>query len=139
MLLIVLIIKYILNIPILFCKVDLEPRHEAFWLIGGINPPDNSRKSREKFDWIKHLADKPINRAAQYLGMPALALRSQLPLEPILPYSEATNSTYDVPLYTFDPRVIGFNNFHRHGTNIPGNISPFVSYLLNIIFTIIWC
>ncbi|GLV44027.1 mitochondrial ribosomal protein S30 [Carabus blaptoides fortunei] len=105
---------------IMDAQIDYDPRHEAFWFIGGIQPPDNSRKSREKFSWSKPLANEPINRAVQYLGKPSLAVRTELPLEPVISYSEADNPDFDVPLFSFDPRVLGYNSTNRHGTNIPG-------------------
>lgn len=53
-------------------------------------------------------------------GTPHLAVRSQLPLKPILPYEEATNPDFKVPKFTYVPESIGYSIEHRHGTNIPG-------------------
>lgn len=58
----------------------------------------------------------------QYLGKPSLAVRTELPLDPVLPYSDADNPDLDVPFFSFDPRVLGYNSTNRHGTNIPGII-----------------
>lgn len=54
------------------------------------------------------------------MGKPSLALRTNLPLEPIIPYAETDNPDFVVPSYQFDPRVLGINSSNRHGTNIPG-------------------
>lgn len=112
----------------------MDPRHEAFWFVGGINPPEKIRKMRENVEWLKHQAELPVDRQAQYLGTPPLALRSKLPLEPIMPYNEITDSNkYDIPVFNYEPNTIGFTTHHRHGTNVPGkkrstNLERFINY-----------
>ena len=56
------------------------------------------------------------------LGKPYLALRHQLPLEPIDSSSAEVSDVINenVPSFTFDPRTLGYSTEHRHGTSIPG-------------------
>lgn len=49
-----------------------------------------------------------------------LALRSHLPLRPLMPYSEATNPDFKVPKFTYVPQNIGYKPITRHAANIPG-------------------
>lgn len=47
---------------------DIDPRHEAFWFVGGIDPPTSVKKSREGQTWMKPYADQPIDRPFQYVS-----------------------------------------------------------------------
>lgn len=58
-----------------------------------------------------------------FTGTPILALRSNIPLKPLIPYSEATNPSFHVPKFTYHPETVGYYNQHRHGTNIPGKMN----------------
>lgn len=49
-------------------EVDLDPRHEAFWFVSGIKPPELVRKIREGVSWQKEFANDPVDRPFQYLG-----------------------------------------------------------------------
>lgn len=101
---------------------DIEPRHEAFWWVGCVNPTKSTRKSREGLKWLKEIADDPTDRVVQYLGKPYIALRHRLPLQQISNDEIDINQDkkYEVPLYQYDARTIGYSTHHRHGTNIPG-------------------
>lgn len=76
---------------------------------------------RENLEWMKHLADEPVDRLLTYIGSPNLFLRSKLPLNLIIPPSEAENPALEVPYFRFDPISIGGDKQHRHIANIPGN------------------
>lgn len=101
---------------------DVDPRHEAFWMVGGIDPAENIRKTRKGIEWLKEHADEPIDRPFQYIGSPFLALRHQHPLAPFEDVNfKSTNSANEkVPSVKIDPRSFGFTTDHRHGTTIPG-------------------
>ncbi|CAH2049361.1 unnamed protein product, partial [Iphiclides podalirius] len=105
---------------ILSAQTDYEPRHEAFWFVGGINVPYNVVKWRKQYKWLKDRLLEPIDRPVQYTGTPVLSIRSHLPLQPILPYEEATNPEFKVPKFSYFPETVGYNTQFRHGTNIPG-------------------
>lgn len=47
---------------------DVDPRHEAFWFVGGINPPSKVKKGRENVKWMKPYVNDPVDRAFQYVG-----------------------------------------------------------------------
>lgn len=72
------------------------------------------RKSRS---WLKDRAKDPVDRAIQYVGMPSLTVRSELPLRAVLPYSEAENCSFDVPVFKYDPGVVGMLTEYRRLVN----------------------
>ncbi|XP_055844922.1 28S ribosomal protein S30, mitochondrial [Episyrphus balteatus] len=104
-------------------EIDLNPRHEAFWSVGGVNPSKDVVKSRKGRDWQKDTVDMPVDRLVQYTGEPYLAIRHSLPLAPIKSIEESTSEELakKVPLYKFDARTLGYKTDYRHATNIPGH------------------
>ena len=46
---------------------DIDPRQEAFWYLGGINPPDKVRIMRSKIKWLRPYAQDSVLRYAQYV------------------------------------------------------------------------
>ncbi|XP_068622584.1 large ribosomal subunit protein mL65 [Battus philenor] len=105
---------------ILSAQTDYEPRHEAFWFVGGVDVPTSVINWRKQYGWLKDRLDEPIDRPIQYIGTPHLSIRSSTPLKPIFPYEEATNSEFKVPKFTYVPESVGYFTQFRHGTNIPG-------------------
>ncbi|XP_028167434.1 28S ribosomal protein S30, mitochondrial [Ostrinia furnacalis] len=105
---------------ILSSQVDFEPRHEAFWFVGGVDIPTSVRLWRQKYKCYEERMDENVDRPVQYKGTPLLTLRNKLPLKPIIPYSEAKNPDFKVPKFTYAPNNIGYFQEFRHGTNIPG-------------------
>lgn len=83
-------------------------------------PPEIVRRLRKRMSWLKEFENEPTNRAIQYLGSPCLALRSEFPLQPIIPYSEAENNDFKIPYFKFDPRTVGITTNYRRLCNIPG-------------------
>ena len=52
-----------LNQPLAQSEIDYEPRLDAFWSLGGIEPDKGKRKSRENDKNIKHVkVDDPVDR-----------------------------------------------------------------------------
>lgn len=103
-------------------EVDYRPRHEAFWSVGGINPPKNVVKSKSGRKWQKEIANDPYNRLMQYSGKPFLAIRHRNQLTPWKNESESTNVDLAkaIPRFNYDPRTLGFVCSHQHLTSIPG-------------------
>ncbi|XP_056641421.1 39S ribosomal protein S30, mitochondrial [Diorhabda sublineata] len=101
-------------------QIDWNPRIESSWFVGGMNIPDYIRKSREGSEWRKQFLDDPFDRLMFYIGSPNLALRSKLPLKPIIPHSDSENPDLKVPEFKFDPRVVGITSEQKHIANIPG-------------------
>ncbi|XP_055716610.1 39S ribosomal protein S30, mitochondrial [Phlebotomus papatasi] len=97
--------------------VDLTPRHEAFWTVGGIKPPGKFVKIRKNSGWAKEYKDDPVDRFFQYRGSPYLALRHEFPLEPL---TDVLQDSSSVPEFLYDPHTIGYATDHCHGTCIPG-------------------
>lgn len=101
-------------------EVDHEPRVEAFWAVGGMEPPKSIVYKKQKSRDLKEYAEDPIDRHFQYFGEPCLQLRHAQPLREIIPHSETENSDYIVPEFKYDPMTVGYQRDTRHATNIPG-------------------
>ncbi|ENN71725.1 hypothetical protein HUJ04_006196 [Dendroctonus ponderosae] len=101
-------------------QVDIEPRLEAAWRVGGMVPPNEVKRVRAGHHFFKQFENDPIDRVIGYMGAPILTLRSQLPLPCIISASEAENPALEVPFFKYDPRVIGIPVEYRHAANIPG-------------------
>lgn len=102
-------------------EVDVDPRHEAFWFVGGLSPPTSVQTKKMNSCWQKEYAKEPVDRQFQYVGRPLLTLRHQFPLPVVR--TEATQleqEVLDVPQYKYDPRTVGYAHDYKHGTNIPG-------------------
>lgn len=102
-------------------EVDLDPRHEAFWFVGGIRPPVSVRRLRRKYIWQHEISEDPVNRHFQYQGKPLLTVRHANPLPVVR--SEATQSVEEVqqvPRFNHDPRTIGYSHDYKHGVTVPG-------------------
>jgi small subunit ribosomal protein S30 len=105
-------------------EIDVDPRHEAFWFVGGIPPLTIVQKIREGLKWQKEYAKDSIDRPFQYVGAPYMALRHKLPLSPMQPINlnEQNYQTdkIDIPTYKYDPRTLGYMTDYRHGVSCPG-------------------
>lgn len=103
-------------------EVDYNPRHEAFWSVGGIQPPKSVVKSKEGREWQKDMAKEPVDRLMQYKSVPMLALRHRHQLSAWKNEQEYTNIEFakKVPHFEYDPRSLGFTTGYQHGTNIAG-------------------
>lgn len=105
-------------------ETDIDPRHEAFWMVGGIIPPMKIQKIRSKISWLKEKEKEPVDRQFQYIGKPYLAIRHANPLPSLVDTDlEKLNAEQDGVKMTYgkyDPKTVGFNAEYRHGTTIPG-------------------
>lgn len=116
-------------------EVDTNPRLETAWYVGGINPPEIVKKSRRGSELAKKYENDPVDRLLYYTGSPSFTVRSELPLPLLLTPSEAENPSFDVPSFSYDPRVFGVGIEHRYMANIPGfwpgdsNSFGIISYL----------
>lgn len=105
---------------LLEAQIDQDPRIEAFWFAGGIEPPKDTKRFKESVYWMKPFADEYVDRRVQYKGDPILQLRHDLPLNEIVNLSESENPAFTVPEFKYDPRVLGYEVKNVHGTTIPG-------------------
>lgn len=112
------------NFHLLEVDVDVDCRHEAFWMVGGIIPPISVQKQRAGKKWSKKFEKDPVDRPFQYLGKPLLALRHVLPLQPYedieFDKQDFRNDKTEIPSFKFDPHTLGYLTEYRHGTTIPG-------------------
>ncbi len=99
---------------------DIDPRHEAFWFLGGIEPPGRILKIR-KNDWQKEYANDPVDRNFQYVGKPLLTLRHEHPLESQLEFEHfSAEDVAKVPDYRMDPTTAGYVHDYRSAVTVPG-------------------
>ncbi|RVE43600.1 hypothetical protein evm_011750 [Chilo suppressalis] len=54
---------------LLSAQVDYDPRHEAFWFVGGVDIPTSVFKWRKKYSWYKNRLDENVDRPVQYLDL----------------------------------------------------------------------
>lgn len=101
-------------------EVDIEPRMEASWFAGGIDPPSFRKRYRRTFKNSKDSIDDPVDLPVQYVGQPVIHLRHKHPLREIIPLSECENPALDVPTFKLSPLVLTYRLGRRHLTNIPG-------------------
>lgn len=108
------------NPYLLHTEVDFEPRLEASWFIGGLNPPNFVKNFRKFVKFLEDTIDDPVDLPVQYIGQPAMHLKYKHPLREIIPLSDCENLALDVPTFKLNPKVLNYNLEKRHLTNIPG-------------------
>jgi len=109
--------------------LDVEPRNEAFWFRGPLDPHPrkvgmrkgvvnckmnkNSRNPRT-MEWAESQYDYPF----QFLGSNIHEqVRCQKALEPVLPMDDALVKEGEVPKYDYLPQYSGWVSKRRYGTN----------------------
>ncbi|XP_068210729.1 large ribosomal subunit protein mL65 [Palaemon carinicauda] len=100
--------------------VDLRPRVQAFWFLGGIEPDRILKKTRKNCPKTKELENEPIDRPMQSRSTPALCVRGNLSLPEVVPLDHPLSTSGDVPIQTLDPRSYGFKFTHSHATTVTG-------------------
>lgn len=108
------------NPHLLHTEVDFEPRLEASWFMGGLDPPNFVKRFRERIPFMKEYVDDPVNLPVQYIGQPVMHLRHKHPLREIIPLRDCENPALDVPAFKLKPTVLSYTLDKRHLTNIPG-------------------
>ncbi|XP_076620964.1 mitochondrial ribosomal protein S30 [Colletes latitarsis] len=101
-------------------EIDFEPRVEAFWFAGGIEPSILTRKSKLNSTKDETIANEPIDIPVQYIGSPILQLRHQFPLKEIISLNDSKNPEWIVPECKLDPRALGHNFSYKHAVSVPG-------------------
>lgn len=79
------------NPHLLHTEVDFEPRLEASWWMGGINPSNSLRKYRKSVKFLKNCVDETVDLSIQYFGQPIMHLRHKHPLREIIPLNDCEN------------------------------------------------
>jgi len=101
-------------------EIDLQPRVEAFWSLGGIEPDKQLRKSRKENDYFRGKEEDPIDRPMQYRGKPCLSLRNDIPLPQFIDRNSGLSIEGDIPQWSCDPRVLGYKYKLSRASNTPG-------------------
>uniref|UniRef100_A0A1Y1M8U9 28S ribosomal protein S30, mitochondrial n=1 Tax=Photinus pyralis TaxID=7054 RepID=A0A1Y1M8U9_PHOPY len=91
-------------------QTDIDPRIESCWFSGGI--PSN----QEHECAVTERKDK----AVQYVGVPTLTVRSEVPLSPIISFDEAKSTNFNIPNCEYQPQSFGVFTTHRRIVNVPG-------------------
>lgn len=50
-------------------ELDVDPRHEAFWIVGGIDPSMKVQNSRKGLKCSEEIVMAPVERPFQYTGL----------------------------------------------------------------------
>lgn len=112
-------------------QVVPDPRIEAFWFLGGINPSQakiEERKSRTKMTNINarkgylhpSLVDGPVNEPIQFYGNPILQLQTKYPLPSAEKLLEQDQRAEGIPHVPYEPSVMYLEQDYRRATTIPG-------------------
>ncbi|KAK4298493.1 hypothetical protein Pmani_029168 [Petrolisthes manimaculis] len=100
--------------------LDLRPRVEAFWFLGGI-PPDNMlKKTRKNFTVTKEYENDPIDRPIQGTSTPVLGLRVTDGLPEVVPWDDPLATSATLPKSVLDPRAYGYKFAKKHATIVTG-------------------
>ncbi|KAK3921872.1 28S ribosomal protein S30, mitochondrial [Frankliniella fusca] len=108
-----------------------DPRIDAFWFLGGINPSKEKieeRKRRTKMTNINvkksfldpSLVDLPVNEPIQFYGKPILQLQTRYPLPPVEDLKENDSRAAGVPHVPYEPTLIYLEKQYRRATTVPG-------------------
>ena len=102
--------------------MDLLPRLEAFWWLADV--PADARQ-RHVRSMSRHVPaeerDAPVSRPFQYVGRPAVQVRSRLPLPPLAAAADpVSQQPAPLDMERREPRARQCAYKFRHGTNIPG-------------------
>lgn len=101
-------------------QVEYDSRIESSWFAGGMLPPPVIKKCRKGKSYLKDMENDPIDRLMVYTGSPILSIRSELPLQFIIPPGEVDYNNLDVPFWEYDPRTVGVTTDYRPIVNTPG-------------------
>lgn len=104
-------------------EVDYNPRHEAFWAVGGVQSTKNVVNSSNGRKWQSKEARNVADRLIQYSGNPYMCLRHQKQLASWKTLSESNNVglSQKLPRFKYDARCLGYDTKYQHVTNIPGH------------------
>lgn len=101
-------------------EIDLQPRVEAFWSLGGIEPDKTLKKARKENERYGGKEEDPIDRPMQYRGKPCLSLRNDLPLPQFTDRNSGLSVEGDIPQWSYDPRVLGYKYNLSRASSTPG-------------------
>lgn len=108
-----------------------DPRLEAFWFVGGVNPSPEKlevRKARTKMTNYRvrksfvdpSMVDLPVNEPIQFYGKPILQLQTRHPLPPAEALLDEDPRSREVPYVPYEPSVMYLERHLRRATTVPG-------------------
>nr|XP_045598316.1 28S ribosomal protein S30, mitochondrial-like [Procambarus clarkii] len=100
--------------------VDIQPRVEAFWLLGGIEPDVMLKKSRRNNKFLKEFENDLINRPVQGTSTPCLGVRVADFLPEVVSRDDPLSKSGLVSNSSSDPRSYGFHFKHKHAITVTG-------------------
>ncbi|XP_042879584.1 28S ribosomal protein S30, mitochondrial-like isoform X2 [Penaeus japonicus] len=100
--------------------VDIRPRVEAFWFLGGLQPDNLLKKKRRNFKYMKDKEHDPMERSIQAESSPCLCVRTSLGLPEVVSREDSLATSAPVPVENLDPRAYGFKFKHKHATIVTG-------------------
>ena len=118
------------NEHLVAADIDLQPRVEAFWSLGGIEPDKRLKKIRKEDKHYGGEEEDPIDRPMQYKGKPSLSLRNGLPLPQFCERDSGLSIEGNVPQWNYDPRVLGYKYKLHRASNTPGKLLFVVGFSL---------
>lgn len=100
--------------------VDVRPRVEAFWFLGGLQPDNLLKKKRRNFKPMKDREHELMERAMQAESSPSLCVRTSLGLPEVVSREDSLATSAPVPVENLDPRAYGLKFEHKHATIVTG-------------------
>ncbi|KAJ1531954.1 hypothetical protein ONE63_000592 [Megalurothrips usitatus] len=108
-----------------------DPRLDAFWFLGGINPSAEKRKERKARTKMTNrnvrasfldpsLVDGPVNETIQFYGKPILQLQTRDPLPSAENLLENDERSQRVPHVPYEPHVMYLEKEYCRATTVPG-------------------
>lgn len=100
--------------------VDVKPRVEAFWILGGMQPDKLLQKIRKGHPATEEEENDLTERSMQGRSTPTLGVRVNLSLPEVVPLDHPMSTSAAVPVENLDPRAYGFRFKHKHATITTG-------------------
>lgn len=108
-----------------------DPRIDAFWFLGGINPSlekieERKRRTKMTNKNVKKqfldpsLVHKPVNEPIQFYGKPILQVQTRHPLPPVENLTDCDPRAAGIPHIPYEPPVIYLEKEYRRATTVPG-------------------
>jgi len=99
---------------------SLDPRIEAFWFLGGIEPDNMMKKTRKGNYWTEHRENELVERPIRSVVMPCLNVNVENGLPEVVPLDHSLVTSGEVPVANLDPRSYGYKFKHTHAAITPG-------------------
>jgi len=99
---------------------NLDPRIEAFWFLGGIEPDNIRKKVMKGNKWFEHRENELIERPVRSIVKPCMNVHVANGLPEVVPLDHSLVTNGEVPVANLDPRAYGYRFEHNHAAITPG-------------------